>query len=179
MSSNYRPPREDTKPWYRQFWPWFLIALPGSVVIAGFITLYLAMDTSDSLVKDDYFKEGLAINQDMARERIAAELGIRMELSYDRESGRMVARVNDAPMGELPHLVMALAHPTLSEQDATIQLDDEGNRTFAGNVKLESGNVDWHVVVSPPGETWKLRGRWNPVVVPQLTLAPAGSDQAG
>jgi hypothetical protein len=131
------------------------------------------------LVKDDYFKEGLAINQDMARERIAEELGIRMELSYDRESGRMVARVNDAPMGELPHLVMALAHPTLSEQDATIQLDDEGNRTFAGNVKLEAGNVDWHVVVSPPGETWKLRGRWNPVVVPQLTLAPADSDQAG
>jgi FixH len=32
----------DGEPWYRQFWPWFLIALPGSVVIASFVTLYIA-----------------------------------------------------------------------------------------------------------------------------------------
>ena len=43
-----RPPREDTKPWYRQFWPWFLIALPGSVVVASMVTIWLAASTSDS-----------------------------------------------------------------------------------------------------------------------------------
>lgn len=172
-----RPPREDTKPWYKQFWPWFLISLPGSVVIAGFITLFLAMDTSDSLVRDDYYKEGLAINQRKASERIAAQLGVRLDLRYDADGGRMEARLNDAPVGQLTHIQLAMAHPTLSEQDASVQLDNIGSNTFAGELApLSSGNVDWHVIVTPPGETWKLKGRWNPLINPELVLV---ADQEG
>ncbi|MDX2349593.1 MAG: FixH family protein, partial [Porticoccus sp.] len=44
----------DTKPWYRQFWPWFLMALPGSVVIAGLTTVYIAFNGADTLVNDNY-----------------------------------------------------------------------------------------------------------------------------
>ena len=29
-------------PWYRQAWPWFLISLPATAVIAGSFTFYLA-----------------------------------------------------------------------------------------------------------------------------------------
>ena len=37
-------------PWYKQFWPWFLIALPASAVIASLYTVSLAVRTTDSLV---------------------------------------------------------------------------------------------------------------------------------
>ena len=57
-----RLPREDTLPWYRQFWPWFLICLPGSVVVAALTTMYIAHKGADDLVVDEYYKEGLAIN---------------------------------------------------------------------------------------------------------------------
>ena len=30
-------------PWYRQAWPWFLISLPATAVIAGSFTFYLAV----------------------------------------------------------------------------------------------------------------------------------------
>lgn len=40
-------------PWYKQFWPWFIIALPASAVVAGFYTLWLAINTPDYLVVDD------------------------------------------------------------------------------------------------------------------------------
>jgi hypothetical protein len=40
-------------PWYRQFWPWFIIALPASAVIASFITLWLAISHPDHLVVDE------------------------------------------------------------------------------------------------------------------------------
>jgi len=40
-------------PWYKQFWPWFIIALPASAVIASFITLYLAVSRPDHMVVDD------------------------------------------------------------------------------------------------------------------------------
>jgi hypothetical protein len=40
-------------PWYRQFWPWFIIALPAAAVIASLFTLYLAVSNPDYLVVDD------------------------------------------------------------------------------------------------------------------------------
>ena len=40
-------------PWYKQFWPWFIIALPASVVVASFFTLWLAISNPDQLVVDD------------------------------------------------------------------------------------------------------------------------------
>lgn len=40
-------------PWYKQFWPWFIIALPASVVVASFFTLWLAISNPDPLVVDD------------------------------------------------------------------------------------------------------------------------------
>lgn len=41
------------EPWYKQFWPWFIIALPASVVIASFFTLWLAVSNPDYLVVTD------------------------------------------------------------------------------------------------------------------------------
>lgn len=41
------------EPWYKQFWPWFIIALPASVVIASFFTLWLAISNPDHLVVTD------------------------------------------------------------------------------------------------------------------------------
>ena len=40
-------------PWYKQFWPWFIIALPASVVVASFFTLWLAVSNPDPLVVDE------------------------------------------------------------------------------------------------------------------------------
>lgn len=47
------PSPDENLPWYRHFWVWFIIALPASAVIAGFITLWLAMSRPDHLVVDD------------------------------------------------------------------------------------------------------------------------------
>ena len=52
-----RPPGHDV-PWYRQFWPWFIIALPASAVIASFISLWLAISNPDQLiVTDDEYQQ--------------------------------------------------------------------------------------------------------------------------
>lgn len=40
-------------PWFRQFWPWFIIALPASAVIASFVSLWLAVSNPDYLVVSD------------------------------------------------------------------------------------------------------------------------------
>jgi hypothetical protein len=40
-------------PWYRQFWPWFIIALPAAAVLASFYTLWLAISNPVQMVVDD------------------------------------------------------------------------------------------------------------------------------
>ena len=61
--SNQAPPKFDPAsahelPWYRQFWPWFIIALPAAAVIASFITLWLAVSHPDQLVvSDDQYQQ--------------------------------------------------------------------------------------------------------------------------
>ena len=42
----------DTKPWYRHFWPWFIIALLGSGVSASLYTVYLAMTTAEPVLQE-------------------------------------------------------------------------------------------------------------------------------
>ena len=68
-------------PWYRQFWPWFLLALPAVVVVAGFITLYIAIHHADSPVRDHYAKEGLILRRDQAQDQAAARLGLGARLA--------------------------------------------------------------------------------------------------
>lgn len=47
------PATGEGMPWFKQFWPWFIIALPASVVIASFFTLWLAVSNPDHLVVDE------------------------------------------------------------------------------------------------------------------------------
>ncbi len=45
-------------PWYRQFWPWFIIALPASSVIASLTLVYLAVSRPDYVViKDEEYRQ--------------------------------------------------------------------------------------------------------------------------
>ena len=60
MESNGAQPAER---WYTQFWPWFLILLPATVVIASFTTLYIAIQSPDKVVRGEYEKLGPVITE--------------------------------------------------------------------------------------------------------------------
>lgn len=150
-------PREDTEPWYRQFWPWFVIALPATAVVAGLITLYIATVNRDTLVDDDYYKQGLAINQDLARSRRAAELGITAELAYDAGTGD-VALMTTAIPAEVERLTLVLLHPTLAERDLNVPVTRAADGRFRGKVPL-LGPANWRIQLYPEGADWRLEAR--------------------
>ncbi len=52
----------DTKPWWRYGYVWLVIGGPLVVVIASFITLYLAITRPDAVI-DDYYRKGMEINK--------------------------------------------------------------------------------------------------------------------
>lgn len=47
--------------WYKEFWPWFIITLLLSVVIACIATIRLAIKYDDAPAQGSYQKQGLGI----------------------------------------------------------------------------------------------------------------------
>jgi hypothetical protein len=150
-------PREDAEPWYRQFWPWFLIALPASAVVAGLVTLYIATTNRDTLVEDDYYKEGLAINEDLARSQRATELGITAELAYDPRTGDVTLLTTGIPDGTR-QLTLRLVHPTLVELDRATPVIRAADGRYHARLPL-LGPANWHIQLQPDSADWRLEAR--------------------
>ena len=53
-------------PWWKFGHVWLVIAGPALVVVAGFVTLYLALRYPDPVITEDYYRKGLEINQTLA-----------------------------------------------------------------------------------------------------------------
>ena len=58
----------DTKPWWKYGHVWLIIAGPVLVIVAGFITLAIAVRVPDPVVAEDYYRRGLEINKTLAEE---------------------------------------------------------------------------------------------------------------
>lgn len=143
LSSN---PTENIEPWYRQFWLWFLIALPASVVIASFFTIKLALDSGDAVVRDDYYKDGLAINESLARDQRAIELGIRGVLELSAEGIALDIEGTNAE-----HISAVFRHPFDAKLDAIYDL----TKTGAGDFYRTSRMVPlqrWYIELSAAEE---------------------------
>ena len=52
-----------SRPWWRFPHVWMVISGPAIVVVASFITFYLAAVGQDPIVDEDYYRKGLEINK--------------------------------------------------------------------------------------------------------------------
>lgn len=60
------------EPWWHNGYVWLLLAGPVLVVIASFLTLYLAVARPDPVVDPDYYNKGLHINQTLRQQNALA-----------------------------------------------------------------------------------------------------------
>ena len=48
----------SSRPWYKEPWPWVIIAIPAAAVVMGVITFYLAVSNPDYLVvEEDQYRD--------------------------------------------------------------------------------------------------------------------------
>ena len=142
-------------PWYRHRWPWFLIAGPGIVIIASFVTLWLAIKSDDGLVTDDYYKQGLAINRTLAQSDLARSLGLVAHLRW--QDGRIEMRLAAKADSALPaRLRLTIAHPTRAGLDQAIML--AGRDGLYGGVLARLPQGHWQVIIEDEAATWRLTG---------------------
>jgi len=165
--------RQDPQPggaWRSVPLMWFVVGLPLAVVVAAFITLGIAIRSSDDVVRDDFRKEGLAIYADPARDAAAAEAGATALLQVD--AGGMVTVSLTLARGERPQgLLLVLSHATRAEYDQMLPLRLQDG-TYSGRAgPLAPGH--WYVEVTPPGREWRLKGDFRDSAS-GLRLAPPG-----
>lgn len=146
-------PAGATVPWYRHPWPWAFIGMLTATVIAGAVTLYLAVSTSDGLVADDYYKQGLGINKQLARSERAAALDLAGTLRLTAGEVSVVLSGRDgAPPAE--NLRAIFAHPTRAGLDRIIPLERAGDAWRGRSEPLPPGR--WRVSIEDAPATWRL-----------------------
>ena len=129
-------PGQNTQPksWFKQFWPWFLIVLPLTAVVASIYTVKIAFDNQDSLVKSDYYKEGLAINEELQEKQNAIELGLTASADFQPGKQLVVVRLNSIKNSSLPKtLKLSMEHTVAAKNDFSIPLVETAPGHYQGS----------------------------------------------
>lgn len=150
-----------SKPWYREPWPWFLMAGPFIVIVASFVSFYLAANlmNKDGLTSENYYKEGLAAGETLAHSKRAAELGLEaaMTLRSDAVRIRLSTVADEQQHFQLPPAItLSLSHPTRAGLDQSVKLAWDG-QAYSGPVRLPAAG-HWLVVLEDEAKSWRLMG---------------------
>jgi hypothetical protein len=147
-------PMNDSLPWYREPWPWLLMAGPAVVVVAGFYTLALAIHSDDGLVAEDYYTQGLTINRQLARSDYAKAKNISARAEF---SG---ARVHVIVSSDIPlpsALKLRIIHPTRAGEDREIILVAGQEGEYTGSLPVLSHEAR-QLVLEDSVSTWRIEG---------------------
>lgn len=150
---------DQNRSWYKEPYVLMLIGIPSSSVIVCTILITLATSTKDTLVRDNYYKDGLAINQELKWDKKAKNWGIRAELTVTGNTASLVL-LNSRQLA--PNMLqLKLSHPTLAEsdRDSLLQLTQQkqnGKPVFQGFID-DLGDGRYYVQVESPEQSWRLR----------------------
>ncbi|PJG59222.1 FixH family protein [Aeromonas cavernicola] len=143
-----------TQPWYRQFWPWFIIALPTTAVIGSVATAIIASKDGVNLVAEDYYKQGKEINQDLSKFDRAQALNIRFMLEVQGSELTLKPISGEIPTGQA--LYLSLFHPTLAGQDSEYLITADANGTYRFHFDPPLSGK-WHIRVDAFDHEWRLQ----------------------
>jgi len=140
------------RPWYREFWLWFVLAPPMTSIVIGLSLVGVAVTHGDSPVVDNYAQAGRALHKNDDRERAAVKLGLEGTLMLDRETGHVTVHLRGP--AELPDsLDLLLSHPTHADRDVKLSMPRDSTGLYRANarravdgrryMRLQSGDGQW------------------------------------
>lgn len=161
----------EKRPWYKEPFVWMILFFPSLAVVAGTYTIYLAVTTSDGLVVDDYYKQGLEINRTLERDYVAKQYGLQSAIQVNKENlmlqVQMMQEDKNYPLPE--RIELHFRHRTRSGFDQDLQLLHQGNGLYTTQLEkaLEAG---WWTV-QMEADDWRLLGKMRHTMS-ELWLSP-------
>lgn len=160
----------DSSPWYKQFWPWVLILLPLSAVVAGLCTVYIANHGADTPVNKDYYQAGIRINQRTHLIENAQRLGIQAQVHYNAQDQRLQIDLT-GPQQNIEFLTVVLRHPAYETLDRTLELKSVANGLYSADFELPMKGK-WYITATDNDKTWLLEDKIRLHDNVTLTLSP-------
>lgn len=144
-------------PWYRQFWVWFVIAVPLVGVVSGLSLVMIANSGPNDMVVDDYYKKGKAINQSLVRQERAAAIGVAFALVIEDDTLILRQSGGGAPVSAAR---IHLYHPTLEARDQHLVLTADASGRLRGslNAPLEGR---WRIAIEAMDGAWLLQDEFS------------------
>lgn len=142
------------RPWYKEPYVWMLIGIPLSSVIVGIFFITTAVQNKDSLVRDNYYKDGLAYNSEVQWDKKAKELGVKVDITV---SGNDLTLTLLSSRQTAPStLSVSLGHPTIPEKDRASHVQLKEGKTYLGFVDaMEDGR--YYLLLECPEQQWRIR----------------------
>lgn len=126
-------------------------------IVAGLLTLAIAVESDDGLVADDYYKRGLAINQVLSREERARQMNLEAAARFSGTRVRIVLQGALEPPRELR---LRLIHPTQSGKDQSVALKAVAPGVYEGALTPPEGETR-RLVLEDARASWRLVGTWS------------------
>lgn len=161
----------NPEPWYKQFWPWFVLAIPAITIVWCIFMITIAVSSQGAMVNDDYYKEGLAINMELARDRLAGDMALTGSVQFEGNLVRLNLDKSGKP-ADFDFLVLNLSHPTLAERDRRIQLQRVGEGIYEARLP-QPLDGRWYLELRGPSNDWRLKGQAALPASMPLKLLPA------
>ena len=141
----------DTTPWYRQFWPWFILAILGWGVVSASITLTVALKNPPHMMTGDYAKLGKALVDTHVRADRAEALGLAGTLRVERDAW-MLQLDPEASELSAEALLLLVQHPTDSSRDRQVVL----KRSAPGEYRADAIDIPerGRLIVSDLEQSW-------------------------
>jgi len=151
-------PPAPIRPWYREPMLWLVLALPAAVVVAGFLTLAIAIRSGgDDAVRDPVQRVGKGQTIDLGPDRVAAQRSLRgrLQLAADTEAVELVA---DGADFDADRLTLRLSHPTEAREDLSLELVRVDAQRHLGRLVVPRDHA-WNLQLAPADGSWRLQGR--------------------
>jgi len=144
---------------------------PVGAVIGGILTIMLAVQSPHALVVDDYYKEGLAINQQKYRLDTAKAEHLSALLRSDGNHLELALN-GDVQAGD-GDLTLQFIHATRAELDQSIQLTTLGGGKFTAPTPALPAGI-WYLRLRPADMNWEIGAR---IQAGEQFQARLGSDE--
>ncbi|MGK0304750.1 MAG: hypothetical protein ACI8UG_000493 [Gammaproteobacteria bacterium] len=142
------------KVWYKQFWPWFLIIVPLTSMVLSFTMMNLAFTGKDSMVIDDYYKEGRGINLKIKKLQQARSLNISTKTQVFADYVEVIFISGEPENGEA--LILDFYHSTQKFKDFSVTVLRDANGVYRAPL-TDNMLGKWQLSLHPFNGDWKIQ----------------------
>ncbi|MDE1463936.1 FixH family protein [Spartinivicinus poritis] len=167
MQTSEQTVKQTANPWYKEFWFWFVMAIPLLAIALGIAMLTVSIKGADTLVRDNYYKDGLAIRNDLSRDYKAKDLQLAATIKVDNLTGDINVKLT-GELAQFPaKLSLSLVSPTIPDDDQSLLMRHIAKGHYVGQLKQQVKGKRYIQLETIPTERdkytdndWRLISAW-------------------